>query len=93
MKCKAETIIGVKYSLEKVFSIEKIADEGGFWISGIMEQIGDKVIGLYLGAKVVFIGKDGSEFRYEIKQKADTFRMINEMNLAIALERIDAGGD
>lgn len=97
MKCKIETIIGVKYSMEKAFSLEKIADEGGFWISGIMEQIGDQVrvdrIGLHIGAKVVFIGKDGSEFRYEIKQKADTFRMINEMNLAIALERIDASGD
>lgn len=93
MKCKTETVIGVKDSMENVISLEKIADAGGFWISGVKEQIGDQVlvdrIALHLGAKVVFTGKDGTEFRYEIKQKADTFRMINEMNLAIALEKID----
>jgi hypothetical protein len=87
----------VQDSMENVLSLEKIADAGGFWISGIKEQIGDQVrvgrIALHLGAKVVFTGKDGNEFKYEIKQKADTYRMINEMNLAIALERIDAGGD
>lgn len=97
MKCKTETVIGVQDSMENVLSLEKIADAGGFWISGIKEQIGDQVrvgrIALHLGAKVVFTGKDGNEFKYEIKQKADTYRMINEMNLAIALERIDAGGD
>lgn len=97
MKCETETVIGVKDSLENVLSLEKIADAGGFWISGIKEQVGDQVrigrIALHLGAKVVFTGKDGSEFRYEIKQKADTFRMINEMNLAIALEKIDVCRD
>ena len=97
MKCKTETVIGVKDSMENVISLEKIADGGGFWISGVKEQIGDQVridrIGLHIGAKVVFTGKDGTEFRYEIKQKADTFRMINEMNLAIALERIDVCRD
>lgn len=97
MKCKTETVIGVQDSMENVLSLEKIADAGGFWISGIKEQIGDQVrvgrIALHLGAKVIFTGKDGNEFKYEIKQKADTYRMINEMNLAIALERIDAGGD
>lgn len=97
MKCKTETVIGVQDSMENVLSLEKIADAGGFWISGIKEQIGDQVrvgrIALHLGAKVVFTGKDGNEFKYEIKQKSDTYRMINEMNLAIALERIDAGGD
>ena len=97
MKCKTETVIGVKDSMENVISLEKIADGGGFWISGVKEQIGDQVrigrIALHLGAKVVFTGKDGTEFRYEIKQKADTFSMINEMNLAIALEKIDVCRD
>lgn len=97
MKCETETVIGVTNSLENVLSLEKFGEEGGFWISGIKEYVGDKAvidqIGLHLGAKVVFIGKDGSEFRYEIKQKTDTFRLINEMSLAIALERIDASGD
>lgn len=96
MRCETETRIGVTDSLENVYSLEKIGEEGGFWISGVQWESGDtglrrqlqRHIGLNLGAKVLFVGKDGREFRYEIKTKADTYRIINEVNFLLDLEKV-----
>lgn len=96
MRCETETRIGVTDSLENVYSLEKIGEEGGFWISGVQWESGDtglhrqlqRHIGLHLGAKVLFVGKDGKEFRYEIKTKADTYRIINEVNFLLDLEKV-----
>jgi hypothetical protein len=96
MRCETETRIGVTDSLENVYSLEKIGEEGGFWISGVQRESGDtglhrqlqRHIGLNLGAKVLFVGKDGKEFRYEIKTKADTLRIINEVNFLLDLEKV-----
>jgi hypothetical protein len=96
MRCETETRIGVTDSLENVYSLEKIGEEGGFWISGVQWESGDtglrrqlqRHIGLHLGAKVLFVGKDGKEFRYEIKTKADTLRIINEVNFLLDLEKV-----
>ena len=97
MRCETETRIGVQDSLEDVYLLEKIGDEGGFWISGVQEaedvdtgfrQQLQRHIGLHLGAKILFVGKDGKEFRYEIKTKADTYRIINEVNFLLDLEKV-----
>lgn len=96
MRCETETRIGVTDSLENVFSLEKIGEEGGFWISGVQWQSDDaglhrqlqRHIGLHIGSKILFVGKDGREFRYEIKTKADTYRIINEVNFLLDLEKV-----
>ncbi len=93
MKCETETVIGVRDSIEQVTCLERIADNGGFWVRGIQwSQNGNILIGskiaLHLGSKLTFTDKDGKVYRYDIKTKTDAFRMINEMTMAIALENI-----
>lgn len=102
MRCHLKTLAGTEHSLDWIIEICKLGTDAGFFICGFPKgsiECSDtyvfsddnklKTTNIYghRGSTIEFTTKDGKELKYSIKIPSDTIAMLNQVQLALVLEK------
>lgn len=98
MTCHITMNLGFTERMETVTSLEINPDIEGIIINGVKDQIPNArkdlpvfpldSIGVFYGTKMEFLCKDGKAYSYRIRKRSDLYRIVNEVNFLLDLEKV-----